>query len=779
MKINILLLRRWFVIYFIFFGFNPLAFAEEAAPDFLDPEIAFVFSAQLAPTVSSFDASENQTGDTQNLKFNTQHSNLLIAKWQIADGYYLYRERLEFALNQEGLLGEPQLPLGKIKSDPAFGETEVYYHELEVKLPLNNTQGLQNILLSVNYQGCADAGLCYPPTTKTALIALPKVAPAITAPQISLDAANTTSLNLDDLLKAKNVANAEFLKVDQAFIFSAKITESAQIIMQWQIAEGYYLYRDKFQFSIAEGHLGTPVWPPSEMIEDKSLAATVYRPPLLDIVVPFEPVKNAKIVHLTVEYQGCAEKGLCYPPETKTIELSIPSFTTVAEQRVLSTVLSESDRIAQILSKNNLFYTLLAFFGFGLLLSLTPCVFPMIPILSSIIVGQGSQVTPYRAFILSLVYVIAVSITYAIIGVIAGVFGENLQAVFQTPWIIVSFVLIFIALSLSMFGFYELQLPARWQTRLALLSHRQQGGTFIGVIIMGFLSALIVGPCVAAPLAGALIYIGQTGDALFGGLALFFMSLGMGVPLLLIGISAGHWLPKAGIWMNQVKAVFGVLLLAIAIWMLERIIPAATALLLWASLFIICAVYLGALETIPSRFPHREGVVSRWYSLQKGLGFILLIYGILLMVGAASGKGHLLQPLQGFQDNAVILPTLPFKAIKGTTELDRELARAKAEGKPVILDFYADWCIACKELEHFTFTDPQVQKLMSQAILLRTDVTANDQQDKALYHRFDLFAPPVLLFFSPQGEEQRQYRIVGFIAAPEFYQHLEGFFTSL
>ncbi|OQW94634.1 MAG: hypothetical protein BWK79_05230 [Beggiatoa sp. IS2] len=734
--------------------------AEEAEPDFLDPEVAFTFSARL------------------------ERPDLLIAKWQMTEGYYLYRDRLDFTLNIPNILGQPQLPTGKVKSDPAFGETEVYYHELEVKLPLNNTQGLQNILLDAHYQGCADAGLCYPPITKTALITLPKPEPVVTTPKILPEPNDSATIGLSDLLKSEKSATSEFLKVDQAFVFSAKISEQAQLILQWQIAEGYYLYRNKFKFSLAEGdRMGEPEWPPSETIQDPASDDTVavYRQPLLEIPIPFHPLENLKTIHLTVEYQGCAEKGLCYPPMTTTVELPVPPMVhpdiNTRSKIPTSPILSEQDRIAQILSKNNLFYTLVAFFGFGLLLSLTPCVFPMIPILSSIIVGQGQSVTPYRAFILSLVYILSVSITYSIAGVIAGLFGENLQAMFQAPWVIISFVLIFIALSFSMFGFYELQLPSSLQTRLTLLSHRQQGGTFIGVAIMGFLSALIVGPCVAAPLAGALVYIGQTGNALLGGLALFFMSLGMGVPLLLIGISAGHWLPKAGVWMNQIKAVFGVLLLAIAIWMLERIIPASVTLLLWASLFIISAVYLGALETVPSVSAGLRG--AGWRNLLKGFSLILLIYGILLLIGAASGKGHLFQPLQLNRENVEMPTILPFKAIKGLEELNRELAAAKTQGKPVILDFYADWCISCKEMEQFTFADADIQKLLTQAILLRTDVTPNDQQDKTLYQHFDLFAPPVLLFFSPQGEEQRQYRIVGFISAKEFRQHLEGFFAQL
>jgi thiol:disulfide interchange protein DsbD len=316
-----------------------------------------------------------------------------------------------------------------------------------------------------------------------------------------------------------------------------------------------------------------------------------------------------------------------------------------------------------------------------------------------------------------------------------------------------------------MFGLYELQLPVAIQTKLSLLSNRQQGGNLIGVTIMGILSALIVGPCVAAPLAGALIYIGQTGDALLGGLALFALGLGMGMPLIVIGTSAGHLLPKKGNWMEATKAVFGVLLLATAIWMVARILPAQVTMLLWASLLIISAVYMGALDNLSVG-------VSGWRKLWKGVGLILLIYGVLLMIGAARGNINILQPLQTLGVNSSeVTPTLPFKSIKGLSELEHEIAAAQP--KPVMLDFYADWCISCKEMEQFTLTETQVQKLLSNFVLLRTDVTANDDQDKALYKQFGIYGPPAILFFSTTGQEQRAYRVIGFMPAVQFRTHLE------
>jgi thiol:disulfide interchange protein DsbD len=426
-----------------------------------------------------------------------------------------------------------------------------------------------------------------------------------------------------------------------------------------------------------------------------------------------------------------------------------------------------------MLTEKPLWFSMSIFFGLGLGLAFTPCVFPMIPILSSIIVGQGQHLTTARAFVLSLVYVLAVAVTYTVAGIAAALFGGNLQAAFQNPWILSSFAAVFVVLALSMFGFYELQMPSSVQSRLNEMSTHQKGGTLFGVAVMGFLSALIVGPCVAAPLIGALLVIGQTGDVMLGGSALFALSLGMGAPLLAIGTGFGKVLPKAGPWMDATKAVFGVLLLAVAIWMLERILPPAVTMALWAALLIASAVYMGALDSLASG-------ASGWRRLWKALGLVLLVWGALLLIGVAAGGRDALQPLRGIFAGggsgtaAQADAHLPFKRIKSVADLEAEVSAAAAAGKPVMLDFYADWCVSCKEMEKFTFSDPRVRQALSDAVLLQADVTANDDDDKALLKHFNLLGPPTIIFYAADGQERRAHRVVGYMKVNEFLEHLGG-----
>ncbi len=418
------------------------------------------------------------------------------------------------------------------------------------------------------------------------------------------------------------------------------------------------------------------------------------------------------------------------------------------------------------LSGGNYWLVITIFFGFGLALSLTPCIFPMVPILSGIIVGQGKEITTARAFSLSLAYVMAMAITYTIAGVLAGLFGENLQAAFQNPWILGIFAGVFVFLAISMFGFFDLQLPSSLQSRLAEISNRQQGGTLIGAGIMGFLSALIVGPCVAPPLAAALIFIGQTGDGLLGGIALFSLSMGMGSPLIAIGTSAGKLLPRVGSWMDIVKGVFGVGMLAVAIIMLERIIPATAAMVLWGTLMMVSAIYMGALHELPIE-------ASGWQRLWKGLGVVMLVYGSLMLVGAAAGGKDTVQPLRGISlASGTAQPQhLNFKRIKSVNDLDREVAAAN--GRPVMLDFAADWCVTCKEMERYTFSDPAVITALEGFVLLQADVTANDETDKALLQgRFGMPGPPSIMFFDRNGKERKNFRVVGFVPAEEFVNHV-------
>jgi thiol:disulfide interchange protein DsbD len=429
---------------------------------------------------------------------------------------------------------------------------------------------------------------------------------------------------------------------------------------------------------------------------------------------------------------------------------------------------SEQDRLAQLLVERPT-TAIFAFFIAGLLLAFTPCVFPMVPILSGIIAGQGDKLTTGKAFTLSLVYVLAMAVTYTIAGVLAGMFGQNLQAAFQNPWIIGGFVAVFVALALSMFGFYELQLPGRLQTVLTEQSNRQSGGKLGGVAIMGFLSALIVGPCVAPPLAAALIVIGSSGSATLGGSALFALSMGMGVPLILFGVSAGKLIPRAGAWMNAIKAVFGVGLLALGIWMLERIIPGPFILLLWGLLAIGSGVYMGALQSLPSE-------ATGWQKLWKTIGLVLLLIGAAELAGAAAGSRNWLKPLDGLLSatGQQAEHHVEFKRIKSLDDLRSAVEQSGATGKPAMLDFYADWCVECLRMERNTFPDTDVQKLLARMQPLQADVTPNDEIDQALMKEFGIIGPPAILFFDRHGNEMRAYRLIGYFTPETFSAHLEA-----
>ncbi len=570
----------------------------------------------------------------------------------------------------------------------------------------------------------------------------------------------------------------EILEPDQAFILSTS-SNNGKVTANWEIADGHYMYRSKIKIipvdasNISTGQIQLDE---GELKHDEYFGEIYVFHHQASAILPVTEIKDgAKSASFKVKYQGCSEiSGICYPPITKTVTLNINPISSAAaatlETTSPSAPVSEQDQIAASLNSGSAILTILSFFGFGLLLAFTPCVFPMIPILSSIIVGQGDNISTKNAFTLSLVYVLAMAVTYTAAGVFAGLFGENIQAAFQNPWILGSFAGVFAILSLSMFGFYDLQMPNFIQSRLTEVSNKQQGGTLTGVAIMGFLSALIVGPCVAAPLAGALIYIGQTGDAVLGGTALFALSMGMGAPLIVIGTSAGKLLPRAGMWMDAIKAVFGVMMLAVAIWMLERIIPETIALILWAILFIVSSIYMGALEGL-------QAEATGWKKLWKGMGLIIFTYGILLLIGASAGSKDMMQPLKALAATSSHQQTqsehLVFKKIKGIDGLNKALASAKAKNKTVMLDFYADWCVSCKEMEKLTFTDASVQAALKNTILLQADVTDNDALDKELYKSFGIIGPPAIILFDASGKEIRNYRIVGYMPAEKFSAHVK------
>ena len=676
--------------------------------------------------------------------------------WDIADGYYLYRDKMKFISKTDAIHSvTPNFPEGKTKHDENFGDMVVYHNKLTIPLSLSQSEA-SSIQLLVQYQGCADRGVCYPPQKKTFELALP--------------VANINPAEQVDALFKPKTTQADLLPAEQAFRFFAVVNDTGALKVTWEIAPGYYLYREKIRLelsSIAGSRLGDYTIPRGTAIHDEAFGQVEIFHEQLSFELPLlRSQATAQTVTLLANFQGCADRGVCYPPMSQKIDLELPAAPI--NDAVITPKLSEQDQIVSSLKQDSLAMTLLSFFGFGLLLSLTPCIFPMIPILSGIIVGHGNHITTSRAFLLSLCYVIASALTYTVFGILAALFGGNLQATFQQPWIIGLFSGIFVLLSLSMFGFYELEIPNSLKTKLHNSSVRHRDGSLWGVAIMGALSSLIVGPCVAAPLAGALIYIGQTGNAVLGGSALFAMGMGMGMPLLLLGASAGKILPKAGSWLYATKAVFGVIMLAVAVWMMSRILPATIIMLLWAMLLILPAIYLKAIDPLPEQ-------CSGWQKLWKGLGLMMLAYGLLLLIGFSMGNNNPLKPLQGMGVNNVQAAEqgLNFKRVASLAALETEIQQANARHQIVMLDFYADWCISCKEMEAYTFTDAKVKQALAGVVLLQADVTNNNADDQALLAKFNLIGPPAILFFGADGKESPQHRVIGFQDAETFTQTVQ------
>ncbi len=563
------------------------------------------------------------------------------------------------------------------------------------------------------------------------------------------------------------VAAQEFLDPLVAFKPEARALDDKTVEVRYSIAKGYYLYRDKFRFAAEGATLGTPVFPAGKQKHDDNFGDVEVYYKSVAIRLPLSANQSGPIT-LKVTAQGCADAGVCYPPQEQKLSVTLPAPGSTPAA-VPDAAGDESGHIAGLLQNAGFWLAVSTFFGFGLLLALTPCVFPMIPILSGIIVGQGHHVSRSKSFLLSLAYVLGMAVTYAALGVAAGLTGTLLSAALQNPWVLGAFAAVFVVLSFSMFGFYELQLPSFLQSKLSEEASHLHGGHLAAVFAMGALSAVIVGPCVAAPLAGALLYIGQSGDAVLGGAALFAMALGMGVPLLLVGLSATTLLPRSGPWMEAVKKAFGVILLGTALWLVSPVLPAALVMAGWALLLIVPAVFMHALDPLPA-------TAKGWQRFWKGIGIVMLLAGAALVVGLAAGSRDPLQPLKGVvAANAAAgggaeAPALPFVRVKSVADLE---ARVKAAGKPVMLDFYADWCVSCKEMERFTFADPKVRAKLAGFTLLQADVTANSEDDKALLQRFKLFGPPGIIFFDAAGQEIAGLRVVGFQEAAPFLQVLQ------
>lgn len=579
----------------------------------------------------------------------------------------------------------------------------------------------------------------------------------------------------------------ELLPPDEAFGIEVRAVDAQTLIARFSPARDYYLYRDRISFVIQQPpgvSIANLALPKGEPKDDPTFGKVeVYHQPFEARITLAGGQPSITEVSLAASFQGCNDPiGVCYPPIEKILTVAFPlagaapaAAPAEAGRSLAATVspsgsaatdsLDENSRIGALFAGTSRWALVAAFFGFGVLLAFTPCMLPMIPILSGIIVGHGATMSRRHALGLSAIYVLAMAITYSLAGIAAGLAGTMLSAWLQNPWALGLFAAIFVLLALSMFGLYELQLPGWLQTRLADAGRGVRGGKAAGAFAMGILSAIIIGPCVAAPLGGALLYIGQTGDVVLGGTALFAMAIGMGVPLMVVGATAGSMLPKAGPWMESIKRVFGVTMLAVAIWTVSPVIPLVAQQLAWAALLIVPAIYLHALDPLPPQAPgHRR--------LLKGLGVMALLVGAALMIGAMSGSRELLQPLAGLRGGAsgIAQAELPFQPVASNAELDRLIQAA--QGRPVMLDFWAEWCVSCKEMEHFTFSDPRVQARLKDSLLLRADVTANNADHQALLARFSLFGPPAIIFFDKAGQAM-SLRVIGYQSADRFLESLD------
>lgn len=610
-------------------------------------------------------------------------------------------------------------------------------------------------------------------TNKSFKYLLATIGFAITALFLMSALAGEASSSSSNLFVADNRADS-FLTPDRAFQLKLTAVNAQNIQASFSVASGYYLYRDRIKFQIAtptqdgSTKIASVSLPSGEIKQDPTFGKqSVYHYDFNANIQLAAPATHALTINAI--YQGCSEKGLCYAPIKK-------SFTLNPSQGISNTDIANATSLhsntSQLLKTGNVWLIVAGFFVAGLFLAFTPCNYPMIPILSSIIVGSQSQQkkpSKLHAFGLSVAYVLGMALTYTVAGIAAALSGDLISQSLQNPWVLATTAMLFVVLALSMFDLYELQLPSSFETKMLQASNKLKGGEFLGVFIMGAISALIVSPCISAPLSGALIVIGQTHNILLGGLGLFSLAIGMGVPLLLIGASAGRLLPKTGNWMNAVRNFFGVLMLAMAIWLISPVIAISAQLALWSVLLIVTAVYLNALDNLPA---HANNIMK----LSKGIAVILLLLGVFLLIGALSGAKSALQPLSGISMSVAAVnassnkSSLAFNRITTIAELEKRLA--SADGQPVMLDFYADWCVSCKELEQLTFSDKKVQAMLQSTLLLQVDVTENSDADKLLLKRFGLYGPPGIIFFNGKGQELSSLKTVGFEDADRFHATL-------
>jgi len=731
--------------------------------------IAFLLcAAALSPAQAINDPQELLEPDQAfALSLRVRDAETLEASWKIAKGYYMYRDKFRFESLDPALALKPAvIPAGKKKEDPSFGAVETYTNAVAIQLPIGQrASGAQTVKLRITAQGCNEpVGVCYPPMVKELSVTLPplKVATAETK------SGGVKSLkDLVGLIEPSN--NQEFLPPDQAFVLTTEVADANTVTARVRIAPGYYLYRDKTNVKLARGDgvkLGKPDITLGTVKDDPYLGKTEVIHDELGMRIPLERKNTSAIdVELEIGYQGCAEKGICYPPATKKISLRLPAVGV--DKPAIVPFASKTPTV----EGNGYFSYILAAFGVGLLLTFTPCVLPMIPILSGMIVRSGDQtISKLQGGLLSYSYVLGTAATYTAAGVLAGATGGQLQAYFQNPWAIGTFATILSLLAMSMFGLFELQMPSFIQSRLHYHSHKVKGGSYVGAFFLGIVSALIVGACVSPVLLSVLGVAITTKDPILGGGIMFAMAHGQGIILVAVGVGAGFLLPKAGPWMDRVKYVFGVMLIGVAIYLLGTL-PQIPVLILWSVLLIVTAVFLGATQSLPKE-------ASGWQYLWKGFGTFLLLWGVLALFGGLLGERDILKPLPlqnlasltaGAPATAASLPAGElYHRYSQPKDIEDALARAKREGKPVILDFYATWCTDCVRMEKTTFADPRVRAALKNYVLLQADVTDNNDASIAIKQQFGVFGPPALLLFGADGNEKKDLRFYGYRNVEEF-----------
>jgi thiol:disulfide interchange protein DsbD len=699
--------------------------------------------------------------------------------WSIASGYFVVKESIEISSAKPNQLGDAIFPQATPTVDAFLGNINIYRGEQSVVLPIFS-ENTSDLAFSVVFDGCADLGICYPPITKNITLSAPvnERAQIVSAPPALGSSATAESSPQVNLLQAGGP-----LPADEAFNLDVIAIDAQTLNVRWLVHKDYYLYKDKISISVEGASIANIVYPDATLKNDEFFGqVSIYDRPI-EVLLSLADISSGKVT-LSVEYQGCWKGGVCYPPQQANYTISLPDSetnnvsdaptgdieaTTGALPAAFEQMNSEELTAQELFQKGGLALFIGAFLA-GLALSYTPCIYPMVPILSGIIIGQKDSPSTLKAVLMSLVFVLSMSIAYGLIGYTAVRFGAgvNIQAILQAPWILVLFGLIFIFLAFSMFGYYDIQLPKKLQSRITQISNKQNGGSFIGVAIMGFLSALIIGPCVTPFLATALIYVIDTGSVIKGAIGLFAMGLGMGVPLIIIcgwGINA---LPKSGPWMETVKHVFGVLMLAVALYLLNRIISPFVSLALWAGLLTIAPIALGAITPLDKQS-------SSWRRIFKALNLIVLGYGILLWLLVARGGGDMYQPLADWDYNAnnQTVQSVEFELLQSEEQLERLIANTQDSDNLIVLKFYADWCVSCKTLERKVFSDREVIKNLNNALALTADVTDNTESNQSLLARFDIAGPPAILFFK-NGKEARSQRIIGEISAKNFLERLNS-----